>query len=72
MTRKRAPEIPAPSPAEGPITWKLPGFCRAANVSVPMVYKLPAEQQPRSVYIGAARIVVESPPDWLRRVGTVK
>lgn len=59
--------ISAPAPQAG---WKLDTeFCPQARVSRAMVYKLPKHLQPRSVWIGRARIVTESPTEWLARLG---
>jgi hypothetical protein len=52
------------------VAWKLAEWCPAAKISQSQVRKFPPELQPESVRIGKSRIIVESPQDWLRRVGS--
>lgn len=51
------------------VAWKVPEFCPAAKVSQRQLYNFPPDLQPKSVWIGKARIIIEPPEVWLARVG---
>ena len=51
---------------------KMREFCIDARVSSARIYKFPLELQPRSSYVGRARIITESPGDWLRRIANAQ
>lgn len=60
----------APSVVPDRAGWRISDWLRAAGVSRSLLYSLPPERAPRSVKLGRSRIIVESPADWLARVGT--
>jgi hypothetical protein len=51
------------------VAWKVPEFCPLAKVSQRQLYNFPPDLQPKSVWIGKARIIIEPPDVWLARVG---
>lgn len=51
------------------VAWRVPEFCPAAKVSQRQLYNFPPDLQPKSVWIGKARIIIEPPEVWLVRIG---
>jgi len=56
----------------GQAGFRIKQFARACGFSVRTFYELPEEQQPKSVKMGRARIIVESPREYLERMATVQ
>jgi hypothetical protein len=51
--------------------WRIREWCRAAGVSRSYYYDLPQSLAPAAITLGRRlHIIIESPADWLRRVGT--
>jgi hypothetical protein len=49
--------------------WRVGDWCRATSISRSGYYALLPEIAPHSVTIGSRRVIIESPAEWLRRVG---
>ena len=47
-------------------------FSAAIGLSRSKLYDLPPEMQPRSVFFGRARIVIEPPAAYLRRIAEIQ
>jgi hypothetical protein len=47
-------------------------FAVAIGISRTTLYELPADLQPHSVRIGSARIIIEKPDEYLRRLATIQ
>jgi len=47
-------------------------FVRACGFSRSTFYNLSKDQQPRSVKIGRARVIIETPAEYLRRLAHVQ
>jgi hypothetical protein len=43
----------------------------AAGISRALYYTLPDDLRPRSVTVGARRIIIEAPADWLKRIAAL-
>jgi predicted DNA-binding transcriptional regulator AlpA len=47
-------------------------FASACGFSRTTLYALPEEQRPRSVKVGHARVIVETPAAWLQRLAQMQ
>lgn len=59
--------MPTDTPRAG---WRVRDWCRAVSIARSTYYALRDDLRPSAVHVGAMRIIVEAPSDWLRRVGT--
>jgi hypothetical protein len=50
--------------------WRVLGWCRAVGISRSAYYTLRPDRAPPAVIVGRMRFILESPSDWLARVGT--
>jgi hypothetical protein len=49
--------------------WAVKAWCEAAGISDALLYKLEEGVRPASVKVRRRRLIIESPRDWLRRMG---
>ena len=56
------------NPAIEPAGYAIARWAPAAGISKALFYTLPDNVRPRSVTVGARRIIIESPADWLKRI----
>ena len=50
------------------VGWRLNVWCRMVGINENLFYRLTPDIAPPSAKVGRARIVIESPQDWLQRV----
>lgn len=57
------------TPAVDRAGWRVKEWCHQVGGCRSWYYALPSEKAPRAVSVGRMHIILESPADWLRRVG---
>ena len=52
----------------GKATWGVNEWCVAADISRTAEFNLPPAEKPLSIIVGKTRRIIETPPQWARRV----
>lgn len=57
-----------PSKQEPRTAWKPSRFAKTIDRHPRWIYTLPPEAQPKSIWVGRSRMIVEQPLDYIRRL----